>query len=138
MEELILKMKLRNNITNTIREDFISLKEPKINKDSFREIPSEDTLIEINIPEGIETIESKAFVRYENLEAIYFPESLKTIGFLVSEKCKKIKHLELPSNIEKIDYAAFFMLGPSIVIKLPKSLKLFRATSFGRAFLILY
>lgn len=133
MQELNLRIKLRNNIYQSNREVNVLLDKTIITKDSIKGLEEDETLVEVEIPSGVEKIDSHAFDKYKDLEIVKFPDSLQVIGFYAFGNCNKIKNLTLPSNIKKIDYAAFFMLDSMVSITISKSLKTFYATSFGRA-----
>ena len=75
----------------------------------------------IEIPEGVENIESKAF-SFSGLKSIILPKSLKTIGCEAFESCDSLENIEIPEGVENIESKAFFSSGLKSII-LPKSLK---------------
>ncbi len=77
---------------------------------------------EYAIPEGIETIRTKAFYKCSNLTSITIPDSVKSIGEKAFFRCG-LKELVLPEKIEAIGKDAFSYCSeiPSLVI--PASIK---------------
>lgn len=63
---------------------------------------------EISIPEGVKTIEEKAFHRTSALTQITLPDSLEFIGKDAFAYCDKIEKVTIPESVKEIDEYAFF------------------------------
>ncbi|MCR5113668.1 MAG: leucine-rich repeat domain-containing protein [Acholeplasmatales bacterium] len=61
----------------------------------------------INIPYGVEIIESDAFIDCENLASIVIPDSVKTVGRMAFAKCISLKSVTLPKNLTEISSGLF-------------------------------
>lgn len=63
---------------------------------------------EISIPEGVKSIEEKAFHRTSALTQITLPDSLEFIGKDAFAYCDKIEKVTIPESVKEIDEYAFF------------------------------
>lgn len=61
----------------------------------------------IKIPEGVTSLNSNLFCKFENLEEVILPESLETIENFVFQDCINLKKINIPSNVEKIGDCSF-------------------------------
>lgn len=84
---------------------------------------------EITIPKGIKIIETRTFFNCQNLETVVLNEGLETIGNSAFMMCYKLKSVEFPSTLTKIDNGAF---SKSTIEKavLPESVKFIGAGAF--------
>lgn len=64
-------------------------------------------LMEIIIPEGIETIEEEAFRNCVNLEKVTLPEGLQVIGEESFRDCAALREIRIPDTVEEIEEEAF-------------------------------
>lgn len=62
----------------------------------------------IELCEGIEEIEDRAFLDYVLLENVKLPNSLKIIGKEAFRGCSELKEVVLPNDIEEIQDCAFY------------------------------
>ena len=84
------------------------------------------------IGEGITEIGHCSFNGYSgfvNMETAILPESLEKIGEYAFSYCKKLKTVNLPSNLKEIMYAAFLNTGIKNIV-LPESLKKIEGAAF--------
>ena len=65
------------------------------------------SLESINLPEGLEKIDSTAFAACTSLERIELPESLTAIGTQAFEYCLSLKEVHIPANVSTINPLAF-------------------------------
>lgn len=69
-------------------------------KDDFKKIV-------YTIPEGVETIRSKAFYKCYYIDNVVIPDSVKTIEEKAFHRCSALATLDLPKNLEFIGKDAF-------------------------------
>ncbi len=60
-------------------------------------------IIQVTIPEGVETIQPNAFQGCENMTLINLPESLTTIGAWAFADCHRLTAIYLPGGVEHLD-----------------------------------
>ena len=130
-----------------------------IGKQAFQECQN---LLEVTIPEGVETIEGYAFYQCFNLTWVYLPNSLKTIGKNAFCNCKSLEviefgtelrtieegafsscrsldfYLDLPDKLEVIGTGAFYNCDSLQTVMLPKSLKELGSKAFASCNLLDY
>ncbi len=68
---------------------------------------TQERTMKYEIPEGVETIRTKAFYKCDKLTDIIIPESVKVIEEKGFFRCSSLKALELPGNLEFIGKDAF-------------------------------
>lgn len=79
--------------------------------------------IEYSIPEGVETIRTKAFYKCQLLTTVTIPETVKTIEEKVFFRCSSLGDTELPSSLEIIGKDAFSYCSSLQKIVIPASVK---------------
>lgn len=84
---------------------------------------TEKTVIEYDIPEGVEVIRTKAFYKCGSLTKITFPKSLKIIEEKAFFRCGSLENVEIPENVEFIGKDAFGYCTAFTEISLPASVK---------------
>ena len=62
----------------------------------------------VTIPSSVKTIEEKAFFRCSSLENIVLPESLELIGKDAFSYCSKFTEITIPEKVAKIETYAFY------------------------------
>ena len=88
-------------------DKFMSVKLPK-NATRIKEgALSNPSLIEVDLPVWLESIESSVFSGCSLLEHVKLPSMLKTIGPYAFRNCSRLKNIELPPTLKTIDYYAF-------------------------------
>ena len=73
----------------------------------YHYFPESEEEHEIVIPEGVISIEEKAFESAENLKEIFLPDSLVCIHKEAFENCRNLDELWIPDKLERIGEAAF-------------------------------
>lgn len=73
-----------------------------------REAFMDTKLMQVSIPKGVKHIGDGTFRNCSNLNKAILPNSLKKINAFVFEKCTSLAIINIPKNIEFIDYRAFF------------------------------
>ena len=66
------------------------------------------SLTNVTIPSTVKRIEEKAFFRCERMENLILPEALEFIGKDAFSYCYGLKTLDLSSNVKQIDEYAFY------------------------------
>lgn len=62
---------------------------------------------DIDLEDGIQTIEEYTFVGCENLQYISLPDTLTVIKQHAFERCKKLHEINIPANVVEIEAGAF-------------------------------
>ncbi len=84
----------------------------------------------VQIPEGVEEIDSSFFEDNQKLDSIAFPSTLKRIGDYSFKSCVGLEELKMPDALAEIDDAAFSHCTSIRSVTLPDSLKLLGRSSF--------
>ena len=71
------------------------------------DIPADRIIYEIIIPEGVESIEDRAFAGRTTLMAVTLPSTLKSIGEEAFSGCSALKEIKLPAGLESLGKGAF-------------------------------
>ena len=80
----------------------------------------------VQIPEGITELGEEAFARFEELQKIVLPSSLRKILWKAFEYCSALCEIEIPKDVERIEEFAFshcerleniFILGEHTVVE---------------------
>lgn len=79
-------------------------------------------LLQIEIPEGVTSIEESAFEGCKNLCIIKLPDSLISIGKRAFYNCSSLKNIELPDDITSVGESAFEGCTGLESVKLPAGL----------------
>ncbi|MCD8100581.1 MAG: leucine-rich repeat protein [Oscillospiraceae bacterium] len=61
-----------------------------------------DTVTQINLPEGLESIGSHAFENFNALESVTLPSTLKTIGSDAFYSCDALREINFPAGLESL------------------------------------
>jgi hypothetical protein len=83
------------------------------------------------IPDGTEVICDNAFSECEELEQIFFCNSLKVLGNSAFNCCTKLKIAVLPDSIQQIGSCAFEWCKDMFYIKLPQNITTIRDYTFS-------
>lgn len=79
-------------------------------------------LVEMDIPNSVETIESGAFSYISTLKKVTIPPSIKRIEYGIFKNDSNLEEVELPNSIEYIGEYAFYGVKLNSIV-LPKNLK---------------
>ncbi len=82
-----------------------------------------ESLISVNIPEGVDKIGENTFAECGKLENIIIPKSVRSIERRAFFQCDSLKFIEVPEGVEVIGVNAFLMCDSLITLVLPGSLK---------------
>ena len=63
--------------------------------------------LSVSIPDGITSVNQKAFFENATVTAVTFPDSITTIGAFAFQGCKALSDLKLPPKLESIGHDAF-------------------------------
>jgi len=78
---------------------------------------------EYSIPDGVETIRTKAFYKCGKITKIVIPDSVKNIEEKVFFRCSALKELTLSQNVEFIGKDAFGFCSAISEINIPSTIK---------------
>lgn len=84
----------------------------------------------IYFPEGLETIGTFAFQLCENLKVVYLAPGIKTIGGWAFWKCSNLKYTNLPNSITFIDEYAYKECSSLETIQLPEGIETLGFSAF--------
>ncbi len=84
----------------------------------------------LTIPEGVGEIEERAFENNLEITDVYFPESLKIIGYGAFRGCKNLSYASFSEGLIEIKDSAFSRCKLSIDLTLPDSLKYIGSDAF--------
>ena len=79
-------------------------------------------LEEVEIPQGIKSIESNAFFGCLNLKQVVLPSGLEFIGPLAFRACESLRMVSIPNTVKLIDVGAFKGCKTLTKIKIPNSI----------------
>lgn len=93
--------------------------------DPLQRDPSKDDFVEITytIPEGVETIRSKAFYKCYYIDKVVIPDSVTVIEEKAFHRCSALATLELPKNLEFIGKDAFAYCELIKTVTIPSAIK---------------
>ena len=66
---------------------------------------------ELNLVEGIETLEEGAFFYNNQLKRVHIPSTLKEIGEEAFSNCRNLKSIVIPENVENKSGVILFIHG---------------------------
>lgn len=77
---------------------------------------------EYTIPDGVETIRSKAFYKCRTIQKLTFPASVKSIEEKAFFRCEQLEDFVLPNGIQQIGKDAFSYCTKLTTLTIPKSI----------------
>lgn len=80
-----------------------------------------NTIISVEIPEGVCSIERDAFYLCKNLVNVHFPDSVTYIGRFAFGYCNSLEKAELPENLSILDDCGFYGCDSITYISFPKT-----------------
>jgi len=86
----------------------------------------------VELPQNLETIKSKAFYKCSSLSSIIIPEGVTEIRASAFENCSNLKNVSLPNSIVDIRASAFKNNTKLAKIELPDSLEYLGASAFSQ------
>lgn len=81
------------------------------------------SLVDVQIPEGVTSIGTGAFFNCENLTSVTFPSSLTSIGTSAFQQCWKLTSVDIPEGVTSIAGYAFKDCAELTSAKIPSSVK---------------
>ncbi len=99
----------------------------KIDDSAFYEY---NKLVNITIPNSIESIGEYAFFCCSGLTSVSLPDSVKSIATSAFEGCAGLKHVQFGNSVESIGVAAFSQCDALQTVKLPDSVLSIGNTAF--------
>lgn len=87
----------------------------------------------LTIPEGVGEIEERAFENNLEIAEVYFPKSLRIIGYGAFRGCKNLSYIDISDGLKEIKGSAFRGCKLSTDPNLPNSLKYIGSSAFEHA-----
>lgn len=84
----------------------------------------------VHIPQGVTTIGKQAFENCINLEEVYLPEGLEEIEGVAFQYCANLKKINLPDGLDRIMLSAFRGCKKLVIPELPKGLRWIEGYAF--------
>ncbi len=78
-------------------------------------------LVNINLPEGLETIGKECFSLCSNLKTVNIPDSVKLIGPQSFEQCQNLEKVNIPDGVTEIGDRTFYQCKKLKSITIPDS-----------------
>jgi len=88
----------------------------------------------INLPSTLEIIGPRAFQCCENLEAVILPEGLQTLGNHAFQYCKTMKTINIPPGIEVLEEGAFLHCWKLVDVICSEGITEIEKDAFSRCF----
>ena len=86
---------------------------------------------EYTIPDGVKSLNKRAFLGAVNLTNLKIPDSVKTIGEGEFYGCKNLENINIPNGVKKIDSFTFYLCESLTNITIPDSVTSIGSTSFS-------
>lgn len=93
--------------------------------------PAGNSRKEYTIPDGVKSLNKRAFLGAVNLTSIKIPNSVKTIGEGEFYGCKNLENINIPNGVKKIDSFTFYLCESLTNITIPDSVTSIGSTSFS-------
>ena len=90
------------------------------------------SLKSINLPSTLEEISEEAFDTCENLEEIILPQGLQRLGQWAFYKCTSLQRINIPPNVQIIEQYAFLSCRGLIEVSVSEGVKEIGEDSFSR------
>ena len=81
------------------------------------------SLTNVDLPEGLKSIEFGAFSDCTSLTNVDLPESLKSIGSYAFHNCTSLSLVAIPASVTEIGETAFLEISPTAVFFLSENSK---------------
>lgn len=112
--------KLDPSVTDLHIPEYINnIKVKSIGNNAFYEC---DTLISIELPQGVTSISQNAFYHCEDLEYINLPSGINTIQDHAFNRCNKLKSIDIPDSVTTLGEYAFAGCFSLESIKIPSEI----------------
>ena len=92
---------------------------------------NEEEIVDLIIPESIDTVKARAFVRCNGLQSVTFPEGVKSIGIASFRECNGLTSLQIPNTVKEICAYAFFSCGNLSSVRLSDSIERIGVVAFS-------
>lgn len=88
-------------------------------------------LKEVFLPEGVSTIEHRAFSNCYELQIVHLPSSLKCVGWLAFSGCTNLESVVLPENLNELGVAAFLNCKKLHEVNIPGGIDAIKKNTFS-------
>lgn len=100
----------------------------RIEEDEYQE---DDTIRELSVEEGVQTVGNAAFWKCKNLKTVSLPDSLQEISADVFGFCENLEEVRLGNKVQHIGEGAFFNCRKLKKIHLPDTLQSLGVCAFA-------
>lgn len=90
-----------------------------------------ESIVEVEIPESVVTIESGAFYNCTNLYELTIPDSVQTLGQMVCDGCTRLSKVTIGRKVDRIAEQAFYRCTSLQSIQIPNSVKSIDRNAFA-------
>lgn len=90
-----------------------------------------ESLASVEIPEGVQVIDTYAFAACKSLREVEIPSSVRIIGSGAFNNCIKLTEVQIPNGVEVLEKGAFSNCSSLIRVELPNSLKIVEDNVFS-------
>lgn len=91
---------------------------------------SNETVISVEIPQGVTVIEEEAFLNCPNLQTVIIPQSVVSLGQLAFFMCEKLENVTMGGGITAIETNTFYGCASLQGIQLPDTVKKIESYAF--------
>jgi len=102
----------------------------ELNEFGFGVFSDCESLVKINIPEGITELPEQTFAGCKALSNIILPKNLDTIVSHAFSECESLTELVIPHSVKFIDYYAFFNCIALDKLVIPKTVETIKSNAF--------
>ena len=88
-------------------------------------------LVNVEIPDSVESIGDEAFCGCENLKSVSIPDSVEYVGEKAFEGCKNLTGVKIGSRVAKIECRAFEKCVSLKSVTIPDSVKTIGSSAFS-------
>lgn len=90
-----------------------------------------ESLVSVNIPDGVTRLEDSLFIGCKSLKKIEIPPSVSELGTAVFAACRALEEIIVPEGVSEIPDSAFKNCEVLKKITLPSTLKVIKDEAFG-------
>ena len=93
-------------------------------------VANEKMLIVPSEIDGHPVVSIRGFAERSNLESVYLPEGIKTIGEQAFRKCRNLREIDIPNSVTEIGDAAFEGCSNLLLTDIPEGVRIIGEAAF--------